>query len=114
MDAQLDRTVRAFVHRYERRLFDPELVDNWCRILTDALIQDLAATGRPAEMVWLRGHRVPVRRCPAGPGEGVHAVVLVDRTLLLDVSRRQYEPTARVPTVYRSRGEAAAHWEEIA
>lgn len=83
-----------------------------CSRLSDELATEL---GPRAELVRFAEHRTAVPRPfpdaadPGENGEAVHWMVLVDG-VVIDLTRRQFDPSAPVPTVYASLDEAGQHW----
>lgn len=114
MDAELAALVEAFTAKYPA-LASPAGADNQCQIAVDTLVEDLRCANRVARKVWFKGHRQPATRSPRGrAGEDVeHAAVLTGERLVVDVTRRQYEPDAGLPTVYFSAAECGEHWRFI-
>jgi len=110
VDPELAASVEAFLRKHPK-LENPDRAENQCVIATGQLIDELREAGRAAEKIWFRGHRAPVTFDPPGPGVNAeHAAVLVDGELVVDVTRRQYESGAALPTVYLTVADAGRHW----
>jgi hypothetical protein len=110
--------VNDALHRFEGVLSHPERVANQCRIVSQDLVRP--ETGTPtlddARLVWLVGHRSPVAIERPGAGirdEAEHMVVLLRETILLDLTRRQYDPCSPVPLVYAPLEAAGVHWKSV-
>jgi hypothetical protein len=116
---EIDKQLLA-VHAYLKtrpNLHDAATAENQCRIA----VQEALAI-RPgcdelwvadAREVWLVGHRHPVPRNPPPRFHGAeieHAVLCIADTVLVDLTRRQYDPRAEVPVVYASIEEAGRDW----
>ena len=113
---ELDPDLSALIRRYTARypaLADPISCRNSClRVATD-LIEELAAEGRRATELWFRGHRdprTPALPVPQGLDGSEHVAVVVDDRLIIDLTRRQFDPEAELPTIYASTAAAARDW----
>jgi hypothetical protein len=84
-----------------------------CSIVSSDLVDDYVAAGYKARRVRFRGHRyeVPVPH-PEGDSREEHLAVLVDG-VVVDATRRQFDPMAPVPLIYGSVEEAGRHWREV-
>lgn len=113
MDDELACVVDAFLGKYPN-LAKPRGATSQCSSKTQNLITDLKAAGRGAGEVWFKGHRhdVPCPH-PGGDTSEEHAAVLVDDQTVVDVSRRQYDPDAELPTVYVSVDASGRDWLEV-
>ena len=89
---------------------------NQCLNICVALTGPREETGHvplPADsrIIWLVEHRKDPACDPNGEGRGAnHAVVYIRSRLVLDLTRRQYEPDDPFPKVYRSLAEAGEDW----
>ena len=90
---------------------------NQCQVVVGDLVEvrpgsdEAAMVG--ARPVWLVGHRHPVPCNPHmrdGQEEAEHRVVVTAGGCLIDLTRRQYDPDADVPTHYGSLDDAGRHW----
>jgi hypothetical protein len=111
MTAAEHESVEAFVGRYPR-FADPIRSASQCRIASETLIQD--APELQGELVWVRGHRVPV--VPADDRANLadaHALVRLPTGEFVDVTRRQYDSGADAITVYADETALGAHWHEF-
>lgn len=113
MDDELARIIDAFLRKH-RKLAKPGGATSQCAIATQDLVTDLTDAGRRARAVWFKGHRwnVPFRR-PDGDVREEHTAVLVDDQTVVDITRRQYDPHADLPTVYKSVDAAGRDWREV-
>lgn len=117
--SKLDKHVIA-VHAYLKTrpsLLDPAIAENQCRIAVQDALAVRPGHDEPwvpdAREVWLVGHRHPMPRNPPPrfpAAEVEHAVLCIANTLLVDLTRRQYDPAAAVPHIYASIEEAGRHW----
>jgi hypothetical protein len=101
----------ALAYRKERpSLIDPTWAANKCQEVVGHLVEvtpDLSAARMPgSQAVWLIGHRPgTASRCPPmrpDQTEAERRVVMTKGGCLIDHTRRQYEPSASVPTHYAS------------
>lgn len=81
-----------------------------CSSVSCDLIDDYRAAGYEARLIRFKGHRrdVPFPD-PEGDKREEHLAVLVDG-IVVDATRRQFDPDAAVPTIYPSVNAAGCHW----
>lgn len=81
-----------------------------CSSVSCDLIDDYRAAGYEARLIRFKGHRgdVPFPN-PEGDKREEHLAVLVDG-IVVDATRRQFDPDAAVPTIYPSVNAAGRHW----
>lgn len=113
MDQGAVEVAEAFLRRYPRYL-TPATAASQCRIATIDLVDDLQAKRWAAHVVWVRQPPTPFPRAhPRALHSDEHALVALDGGGFIDVTRRQYDPDAAVPTVYAAETDLAADWLEI-
>lgn len=113
MDQGALEIAEAFIRRYPHYL-TPATAASQCRIATGNLVDDHQASGRAASVVWVRQPRTPfLRPHPRALQSDEHALVALDDGGFIDVTRRQYDPDAAVPTVYYALADLAEDWIEI-
>jgi hypothetical protein len=112
-----DQRLREIAGQYVRQnacimdLTDPKGAAEKCAIATQDLAERYAATGASAVRIRLHG-RNGAPPVPHGAPEPVHYVVLVDYADVVDVTRRQFDLTCDVPTIYPSLEAVAQHWTD--
>lgn len=92
------------------------IASDQCRIASNQLVDALEKEGCEARVVWLLDHRVPPPK-PGIPsattGRHAHAVVWLSDGRMVDVTRRQFDPEADLPTIYKTAGDAGQHWKYL-
>lgn len=83
-----------------------------CSIVSGDLVAEYLTAGYDACRIRFRGHRHEVPVHPEGDSREEHLAVLVDG-VVVDATRRQFDPSADVPTVYASIAAAGCHWREV-
>jgi hypothetical protein len=85
-----------------------------CAIVSLELEMALAAAGYPVRRIGVKGHRrvVPYPD-PEGDGREEHWLVIVGDGPVIDVTRRQFDPDAELPTVYPDMQAAGRHWRSV-
>src|SRR5680860_717797 len=105
--------LEEFLKRYPRYR-ERKGAFNKCAIATVDLTGYLEGCGYRARQVWVRCSRT---RDLSGDSQAMpseHALVHLPETGgSVDVTRRQFDATAQVPTLYGSEAELGAHWAEI-
>lgn len=84
-----------------------------CSIVSSDLVDDYLAAGHEACRIRFKGHGhdVPLPH-PEGDTREEHLAVLVDG-VVVDATRRQFDPYAKVPTLYSTVDEAGRDWREV-
>jgi hypothetical protein len=112
-DQDVTEVVATFL-RARPTLGTPVGADNQCRMATDELCEALCQRGVAAVPVWVRSHSsMPTEARPRALTADRHRLVRLRDGTFLDVTRRQFEPSAPHPTYYVSEAELARHWREI-
>ncbi len=98
MNRTVDECIDAFLRRYPRYL-EPAAATSQCRIATTDLITELEA----ARIVWVGEPRTSFRSPqPRAVASTEHALAALASGGFLDVTRRQYDSDADVPTFSES------------
>lgn len=85
-----------------------------CAIVTLELETALSEAGYPVRRVGVKGHRRPVPYPdPEGDGREEHWLVIASNGPVIDLTRRQFDPDAEVPTVYPEIRAAGQHWRSV-
>ena len=84
---------------------------NWCSNASTELVCEFLKDRIDATRLWLVGPRSRQRRAGAGAtGPDQHCVVLVRSAVVVDLTRRQFDPGADFPTVYESLDQVGRDW----
>lgn len=103
----------AFVGRYPRYL-EPATAASQCRIATTDLVGHLVSHGHIARVIWVREPRTPFPEPhPRALHATEHALAQLDTGEFIDVTRRQYDSEADVPTFYASEQQLGFDWMEV-
>ncbi len=112
---ELQRLALRYIDRSQARgdLRTPSGAKGRCSIVSGELVDEYVAAGYDACRIRFKGHRddVPVPH-PEGDCREEHLAVLVDG-VVVDATRRQFDPSADVPTIYASIDAAGCHWREM-
>ncbi len=102
--------IQAHIRMYGNVFRDPSRARDQCRIAAIRLVSDSEGTPTlaDAQIFWLAGSRIAGKSDTSTHGE--HAVVCVRNSVLLDLTRRQFDGRAEIPTVYEPVGDAVRDW----
>ena len=110
MDDDVAEVVERVVARHPGWA-DAAEASNWCSNASTELVFEFLEHGIDATRLWLVSPRSRQRRAGAGAtGPREHCVVLVRGAVVVDLTRRQFDPGADFPTVYESLNQVGRDW----